>query len=71
MINQLDQLDMATAYNCIGDVYRDQGRYFNALEYYNKALLIREKVLGGHHSDTTKTKKNIEFVTRFQSNRRR
>ena len=63
------QLDMAMTYNNIGDVYRDEGRYSKSLEYYNKALSIREKVLGANHSDTIKTKKNIEFVIKNNNNR--
>ena len=47
--------DIATIYNLIGD-------YDNALEYYNKALAIFEKVLGTEHLHTASTYNSIGCV---------
>lgn len=41
-----DHPDVATTYNNLGNVYQSQGDYAKALEYHEKALRIRLKVLG-------------------------
>jgi tetratricopeptide (TPR) repeat protein len=51
----------ATSYNNIGEVYRTQGDYTKALEYYFKALAIVEKVLGPNHTYARITRENIEI----------
>jgi tetratricopeptide (TPR) repeat protein len=43
-------------------LYSDQGDYEKALEYYGKALAIRERVLGAEHPDTAKTYNNMAVV---------
>ena len=43
-------------------VYDQQGNYTKALEYYQKALTIREKVWGKEHLDTAKTYIGIAVV---------
>ena len=43
-------------------VYRSQGDYTKALEYYEKSLEIRLAKLGADHPSTKKTQSNIETV---------
>ena len=43
-------------------VYEDQGDYGRALEYFRKALEIRERVFGTGHPKTEKVKKKIELI---------
>ena len=57
-----DTSDTATSYNNIGAVYCSQGDYDKALEYYSKALAIKEKVLGLEHPDTATFYGNIGAV---------
>jgi tetratricopeptide (TPR) repeat protein len=47
-------------------VYYEQGDYGKALEYYGKALAIRERVLGKEHPSTATTYNNIGGVYRAQ-----
>ena len=54
--------DAAKSYNHIGRVYEAQGDYDRAMEYFLKALAIREKVLGTEHSDTAASYNNIGLV---------
>ena len=42
---------MAKSYNNIGLVYETQGKYEEALEYYQKSLDIRIRVFGSDHPD--------------------
>ena len=46
----------------IARVFDSQGEYTKALEWYEKALAIKEKVLGKEHPDTAKTYNNIATV---------
>ena len=52
----------ARLYNNLALVYHAQGDYEKALEYNEKALLIREKVLGAEHPATAATYNNIAVV---------
>ena len=52
----------AIAYNNIGNVYCNLGKYDEALKYHTQALEIQEKVLGEEHSDTTCSYNNIGLV---------
>ena len=54
----------ASSNDNIGDVYRAQGDNDKALEYYLKALAIREKVLGTEHPDTATSYNNIGWAYR-------
>ena len=54
--------DTATTYNNIAVVHDNQGDYDKALEFYQKALAIFEKVLGSEHPSTATTYNNIAFV---------
>lgn len=56
----------AISYNNIGIVYAEQGYYDKALEYHQKALLIREKVLGTEHPETACSYNNIGSAYREQ-----
>ena len=58
----------ATSYNNIGSVYDDQKDYPKALDYYFKALDIREKVLGKEHPDTATSYNNIGLTYKSQEN---
>jgi tetratricopeptide (TPR) repeat protein len=49
-------------------VYDNKGDYDIALEYYEKALVIREKILGKKHPDTANIYNNIAEVYRSQGN---
>jgi Tfp pilus assembly protein PilF len=49
----------ARTYMGIAIVYQLQGRYAEALEWYGKALAIKEKVLGREHPSTARTWNNI------------
>jgi len=46
----------------IGFGLHEKGEYAKALEWYNKALEIREKVLGKEHQHTALTYNNIAYV---------
>ncbi len=46
----------------MGYVYGELGDYDKSLEYYNKALSIRQKVLGEEHPDTATSYNNIGYV---------
>ena len=48
--------------------YYQQGNYAQALEFYNKALAIRLKVLGENHPDTATSYNNIGIVYDSQGN---
>jgi len=52
----------ATTYDNIAAVYRNQGKYDEALELHQKALYIRENVLGKEHPYTAYTYENIARV---------
>ena len=46
----------------IAEAYEDQGEYVKALEYCEKALAIRERVLGPDHPGTTETYSSMAVV---------
>ena len=57
------EAEKAWRFNAIGQVYHYKiGDYDKALEYYFKALEIREKVLGKEHPDTATSYNNIGLV---------
>jgi tetratricopeptide (TPR) repeat protein len=57
-----DHPDTAQSYNNIGLVYYNQEDYAKALEYYQEALDIQEKVLGKEHPHTATSYNNIGVV---------
>lgn len=75
----LEHPDTAESYNNVGMVYHSHGNktyfktlecdskdYSKALDYYSRALAIREKVLGLEHPDTASCYNNIGGVYRHQ-----
>lgn len=60
--------DAGELMNNLAGVYREQGEYEKALEYYGKALDIRENVLGSEHLDTASTYNNVAGVYLDQGN---
>ena len=52
--------------NNMAGVYQEQGDYDKALEYYDKALEVRERVLGSGHPDTATTYNNMALVYKEQ-----
>ncbi|MDR0736396.1 MAG: tetratricopeptide repeat protein, partial [Zoogloeaceae bacterium] len=58
--------DYAVIYHNRGFVFDEQGDYNEALEWYRKALDIKEKVLGKDHPDTATTYNNIALVYKAQ-----
>ena len=58
--------DSSILFNNIASVYREQGDYAKALEYYEKALQINERVLGSGHPSTATTYSNMAVVYREQ-----
>ena len=55
-------LDVAASYNNIGNVSNRQGKYEEALEYYQKFLDIKIRVFGSDHPDVAASIKNIGIV---------
>ena len=47
-------VDVGDSYHKIGSVYESQGKYDEALDYYNKALTIRKNKLGEDHPDVAR-----------------
>ena len=66
--NGSEKKNTARLFNNIAGVYCTQGNYEKALEYYEKALAIREKVLGKEHSSTATTYNNMAGVYEDQGN---
>ena len=64
--NNSKQKRSSTLYHNLAGVYRDQGDYDKALEYYEKSREIKEKVLGKDHRDTATTYNNMAGVYRDQ-----
>ncbi len=54
--------DVAASYNNIGAVYDTQGKNEEALEYYQKSLDIKIRVVGGDHPDVAASYTNIGIV---------
>ena len=54
--------DSGALFNNMALIYYAQGEYEKALEYYGKALAIRERVLGTEHPDTATTYNNMAGV---------
>jgi len=59
-------VNVATSYNKIGTVYHKQGQYAEALEYWQKSLAIRIRVLGHDHVDVVALYNNIGSVYKAQ-----
>ena len=57
----LEHLDTATTQNNIGVVLKNQGKYPEALEMYDKCLKTREKLLGRNNLDVAETYNKYDF----------
>ena len=55
---------MAKSYNNIGLVYDSQGKYDDALDYYQKSLKIKITAVGSDHPDVAISKFNIASLLR-------
>ena len=60
--------DVAKSYLGLGIVYKRQGQYERALEYYQKALEIDIKVSGQDHPDVATSYQNLAAVYHRQGN---
>ena len=59
---RVEDKDLAALMIWIGRYYNDVADYFGALEWYGKALVIRERVLGREHPDTATMYNNVALV---------
>ncbi len=50
-----NHIEIADALQNIGIAYQDNKDYYQAMEYYNKALPLRQKLSGNKHPETAKT----------------
>merc|ERR1719352_2215241 len=57
-----DHPGVAASYNSIGSVYRSQGKYDDALDYYQKSLKIKITAVGSDHPDVASSKLNIGLL---------
>ena len=57
-----NNLYIATSYNNLGNVHRRLKENELALEYYMKAVIIREQILGAEHSITAQSYNNLGIV---------
>ena len=48
--------------NNLGDLYKDQGKYDEAVPYYTRALTIMEKQLGEEHQDYAASLHNLAKI---------
>jgi len=58
--------NVALLLSWVGWLYDEQGEYGKALEYYERALAIKEKTLGKEHPSTAVTYNNMAVVFRAQ-----
>ena len=56
------QTELSILYSDIGSDYHFLKKYTDALEYYQKTLAIRERVLGGEHQDTAESYNDIGHI---------
>lgn len=61
-------LQTASAYNLLGNLYSYQYDDINALNYYNKALTIREEIMGSYHPDIASIYNNIGLLLTGECN---
>ena len=57
-----DSLDVAASYNNIAIIYKNQGKYEEALEFYTKSLDIKTRIYGGDNPDVATSFHNIGVV---------
>ena len=61
-----DHTAVAASYTNIGIVYNMQGKYVQALQYYQKSLDIKIRVFGSDHPDVAASKYNIASLKETQ-----
>jgi len=61
-----NNVKLASLMNWIGTYYRNVANYPEALNWYNKALTIHEKILNKEHSDTANIYRDIAFTREYQ-----
>ena len=54
--------DVAATYSNIGNVYKSQGKYEEAPDYYHRALEIDTRVSGSEHPDVATSYSNVGTV---------
>lgn len=59
-----DSLNVASCYNSIALTFSEMGNLTTSLEYFNKAYLIRKKMLPENHSDLLQSKEYINNITK-------
>jgi tetratricopeptide (TPR) repeat protein len=64
-----DHLDVAASYNGLGNVYDSLGQYEEALEYYQKSLDIKIRVVGGDQLDVAASYNNVAIIYEAQGKR--
>ena len=69
VFNGHDHMDVAASLNNIGEVYRHQGRYQEALQQYEESLRIKIELVGHEHTDVADSKYNIANVFETQGKR--
>jgi tetratricopeptide (TPR) repeat protein len=57
--NNDEEIKNAKKYSDTGESYYKKGQYDKAIEYYEKALVIRKKELGENHPDTATSYNNL------------
>ena len=57
-------MDIGYVLNSIGQCYENQNNKQMALDYYQQALALYEKLLPPNHSISIKTKNNMRRITR-------
>src|SRR3989440_2742125 len=63
-----NQVDYSAALNNLAELYRAQGNYAQAEALYQRALAMREQVLGPRHPDTASSLNNLASLLYTQSN---
>lgn len=44
-----EHTEVASVYEALGNSFKSEGKLQDAMRFYNKSLVIREKVLGNGH----------------------
>ncbi|MBC7684706.1 MAG: tetratricopeptide repeat protein [Bdellovibrionales bacterium] len=52
-------LPLAHDLNCLGELYRQQGRHAQALDCFEESLSLRQRALGDKHRDTRTSRANL------------
>ena len=58
---------VAASYSNLGNVYRDLGQYSQAKYYYERASMIRKKILSEQQNETVRTFRTVNTKEREQN----